>query len=654
MQTLPIKTTPKTVLASAIIWLAVFLSTFSGGLAQDEPDSKKKQKEVKITEEITVIGQAPRETPLASVTRLDSVEVARLRPRDLGQALSLAPGVSLTVGQKNETILQLRGMDARRIVLLLDGIPVYEPYFSSFDLKTFTAGDIDSIQIIKGPASVLYGPNALAGLVNVVTGRPGDRPFLSLNGSYGQAATRSAGFRGGFRWKRLALAGSALYQDSNGFFCPDSSGGRSLRSLSDYRRYNLNAKVYYYPTENSEILVSGSLYRSAYGLPPALEVQKPRYWRFKNWDRNSFSVGGFLGLGPRSLLRFRAYSVQYDNSLEQFQDSQLQILQALSTFDNSALGFFGLAELGLAKDHLLKLSLSYQADRAKTRDDAGLPWQSYDQATLSGAVEGHFKLADPIFLITGLSLDRLHKFRGPAETRANPLAGLRLTPLSGLDLSLSVAKRSRFPSMRSLYSASNGNSDLLSEEGQAFQVDSRFERWAVFQASAFLYKFKDMIDTVRLPDGTRRYVNIGRAYIRGLELGLRKDLDRLSASVNYTTLDHRNQTDDRPLDVIPSHLLQANVSWALLGRLRLTMLGTAASSSSWFDSSRGAVLTVPSYFYLDAVISYGGPWGEIYLKASNILDQSFYTEPGFPWAGRTLELGFRTELSTLFQGQQPD
>ncbi len=636
--------TPKTLLASTVIWLAVWLSTFSSGLAQDEHNKNKEKKEIKITEEITVVGQAPRETPLASVTRIDSVEVARLKPRDLGQALALAPGVSLTIGQKNETILQLRGMDARRIVLLLDGIPVYEPYFSSFDLKTFMAGDIDSIQITKGPASVLYGPNALAGLVNVVTGRPGDRPFLSLNGSYGQADTRSAGFRGGFRWKRLALAGSALYQDSDGFYYPDSSGSRSLRSLSDYRRYNLNAKIYYYPTENSEILVSGGLYRSAYGLPPALEVQKPRYWRFKNWDRNSFSVGGFLGLGPRFLLRFRAYSVQYDNTLEQFQGPQLEALQAVSTFDNSVLGFFGLAELGLAEEHTLKLSLSYQADRAKTRDDTGLPWQSNDQATLSGAVEGHFRLAEPVFLIAGLSLDRLHKFSGPAETRANPLAGLRLTPLPGLDLSLSVARRSRFPSMRALYSTSNGNPDLLSEEGLALQLDSRLERWAIFQASAFLYQFKDMIDTVRLPDGTRRTINIGRAYIRGLELGIRKDLDRLSASINYTFLDHRNQTDDRPLDIIPRHLLQAEVSWVPLESLRLTALGTAASSSSWYDSNRQAVLAVPAYFYFDVVLSYGGEWGEIYLKAGNIFDQSFFSEPGFPWPGRFLELGFKIDV----------
>jgi outer membrane receptor protein involved in Fe transport len=642
--TLSISTPSKNISAAAVVWLAIYFLTLSGLAAQDEPSKKKEKKEIKIAEEITVIGQAPRETPLASVTRLNSEDMERLKPRDLGQALALAPGLSLTVGQKNETILLIRGMDARRIVLLLDGIPVYEPYFSSFDLKTFLAGDIDSIQITKGPASVLYGPNVLAGLVNVVTGRPGDRPSFSLNGSYGQADNRSAGFRGGFRWRRLALSGSALYQDSEGFYYPDSSGSRSLRSLSDYRRYNLSAKIYYYPTENSEILVSGSLYSSAYSLPPALEVQKPRYWRFKNWDRSSISAGGFLGLGPRFLLRFRAYLVHYDNTLEQFQDSQLQTLQAVSTFDNSVMGFFGLAELGLAGDHTLKLSLSYQADQAKTRDDTGLPWQSFDQATLSGAAEGHLRLARSLSFITGLSLDRLHKHVGPAEIRANPLAGLRLTPLQGLDLSLSVARKSRFPSMRSLYSASNGNPDLLSEEGLAYQLDGRFERWAVFELSAFLYEFKDMIDSLLLPDGTRRYINIGRAYIRGLEVGMRKDTGRLSASFNYTFLAHRNLTDERPLDIIPRHLFQANASWAPLGRLRLTVLGTAASSSSWYDSSRQASLNIPSYFYLDAVLSLGGDWGEVYLKAVNVFNRSFFTEPGFPWPGRTLEMGFRMAI----------
>jgi iron complex outermembrane receptor protein len=86
------------------------------------------------------------------------------------------------------------------------------------------------------------------------------------------------------------------------------------------------------------------------------------------------------------------------------------------------------------------------------------------------------------------------------------------------------------------------------------------------------------------------------------------------------------------------------VSWAPLPRVRLTAQGTGASSSSWYDSSSRSLLKVPSYYYLDAVLAYGAAGGEVYLKAGNIFNRSFYTEPGFPWAGRYLEMGFRVDL----------
>ena len=81
----------------------------------------------------------------------------------------------VTFGDKDTYTLKLRGVGANRIALLVDGVPVYEPYFGTFDLKTVSAGGIDTIQVTKGPSSVLYGPNTLGGLVNVITKRPAAR-----------------------------------------------------------------------------------------------------------------------------------------------------------------------------------------------------------------------------------------------------------------------------------------------------------------------------------------------------------------------------------------------------------------------------------------------------------------------------------------------
>ena len=287
-----------------------------------------------------------------------------------------------------------------------------------------------------------------------------------------------------------------------------------------------------------------------------------------------------------------------------------------------------------------------QSDRAKTRDETGLPWEEFRQTSTSAGAEHHFRASERLTLIAGLSLDLLDKHIGPTTFKANPLAGVQLRPLAGLEFNLSFAKKSRFPSMRSLYSSSSGNPDLLSEDGYALQLGGRLERWVSLEFTVFNYEFRDMIDSIRQPDGTRLYVNVGKAYIRGMEIGLRKSIKGLSADLNYTFLDHRNQTDDRPLDTLPGHTLRAHVVLEPLKGLHLTFSGTAAGASTWYDSSRRQVLDVPKHACFDAVLSYETRRAEIFLKAANILDAAFYTDPGFPWPGRTLELGFRVHVFT--------
>ena len=69
----------------------------------------------------------------------------------------------------------------------------------------------------KGPSSVLYGPNTLGGLVNVITRRPTVEPRLTLTGSYGDRDTKSLGADASYSLKKFSLAADALYQGSDGF-----------------------------------------------------------------------------------------------------------------------------------------------------------------------------------------------------------------------------------------------------------------------------------------------------------------------------------------------------------------------------------------------------------------------------------------------------
>ena len=615
--------------------------------SQEEQAQKEKEKSdepARITEEILVVAKAPKDLSISTVTRLDSTTFEKNRPVDLAEGIRLAPGVYVTKGSKDEYHLKLRGMDSRRIVLLVDGIPVYEPYFSSFDLKTVAAGGIDSLQITKGPSSVLYGPNTLGGIVNVITRRPSAGSELSLNASYGENNTRSLILDTNHQWNRLGFAGTIQYQDSDGFEYPDEELGNTVRANSDYERMNLNLKLYYTPSERTEILFNTGLYFSTYGIPPELGTDRPRYWRFKNWDRYSFNAGGYTALGDNSTLHFRTFIVQYDNILLGYRDPSFTQLDFESTFDNSVYGIYGLLDFRLTSTHTLKTSLSLQKDVARTQDDVDEPWIKYDQGTFSLGIEDHFSLNQQWKLIGGLSFDHLDKFEGENKSKVNPLIGIRFSPTDPLSLHLSFSIKSKFPSMRSMYSSTSGNPDLLSETGNIWELGFTYSKDFYLTGSVFFTRFKDMIDSVRLPDGTRRYYNIGEAYINGLELQFQKALSWMNATINFTYLDHKNVTDDRPLDALANHNLNFDLVLFLAKNFRVSLLGLIASSSSWYDFGSGELLDIPSFASLDLVASYR--WGvlEPYIKATNVFDQYFYTEPGYPWRGRFFEFGIRIDV----------
>ena len=606
--------------------------------AQNEKAKEKqeREKQARITEEINVIGKMPKDIPLATVTTVTASEIRQIKPRDLSDVLKFVPGALVTFGDKDTFTLKLRGLDAKRIALLVDGIPVYEPYFSTFDLKTISAGGIETVQVTKGPSSVLYGPNTLGGIVNVITRRPGPDPYLSLTGSYGDTSTKSFGVDTSFRLDRFAFAADALYQDSNGFYYPSSEGVRTLRTNSDYSRLNLNGKAYYSPSDGTEIMVEAGTYQSDYGMPAALFTQRARYWRFPKWDRTILNAGGFTSLGGDAFLRFRTFWVSYVNTLDWYTDPAMTTLQSESTYDNSVYGGFALAEVPTGRTNTLKASFLFQRDVARIQDDVGLPWDEFSQGTVSGGVEDELRLTEKWAVIGGLSLDVIHKFEGGRNnTSLNPLVGVKFTPGPDLDFHASFARKSKFPSMRSLYSLSSGNPDLLAESGTSLELSAAYARGVFLTGTVFFNNFRNFIDTVQLPDGTRQYFNVGKARISGFELQAQKSVAWLSATVNYTFLEPKNVTDDRPLDAQPKHNLNFEASFFPFQSLRLGLYGLLGSTSWWYNFSSSELLTIPSYFNLDAVASWHvAPGYEAFVKVGNVFNHYFYTEPGFPWRGR--------------------
>lgn len=84
---------------------------------------------------------------------------------NVGEALSDLPGVTpVTLGQRGETQVNIRGFDSRQITLNIDGIPIYVPYDGNVDLSRLLVPGISEIVVTKGLGSLMYGPNNMGGL----------------------------------------------------------------------------------------------------------------------------------------------------------------------------------------------------------------------------------------------------------------------------------------------------------------------------------------------------------------------------------------------------------------------------------------------------------------------------------------------------------
>jgi iron complex outermembrane receptor protein len=606
---------------------------------ESKKEEIKKETGARLSEEIVVIGSTPREAPLASVTRLDSRQIQTQRTTELAEILRQAPGVTVSLNGKNEFSLRLRGLESQRLTLLIDGVPLYEPFFASFDLKSLPASGLEAIQITSGATSALYGPNVLGGVVNLITRRPAAETFFRLQTSLGEAKTSAFSLEGAKLLGKIGASASVNYQHSDGFYYPDGNE-RKKRALSDYDRLNLNLKIIAYPGSSHELFLSAGLYRSAFGLPPALFSVRPRYWRFRNSDRDFFSLGGLHSPFPRFNFLWRLFLVKYNNSLEQYRDSSLTSLQALSTYRNDLAGLFSLGDYFPTEKFRLRASLSWRQETARIQDNLSLPFQNYRHKTGSLGLESQVSLKSGWKLVTGMSLDRLRKADSSILIRLNPLAGTIFSPADYFSFRFSLSLKSRFPTLHSLYASQVGNPELTSETGRAMEAGLIWNRWLNFTLTIFDNHFHNLIEAMRLADGTRRFRNVHEARIRGLELQIKKSFQRFSLTLCGQFLDHNNETEGRPLDTLPSRQISLQATFEPAPALEISISALAASRSFWYDFSSRQLLTLPAYENVDLVLVYKRHHFELFLRATNLLNKFFYTEPGFPWRARYFEAGF--------------
>lgn len=169
----------------------------------------------------TRLKQAPAAVP-GSVTVLDGALIRASGARDIAELLRLVPGMMVGYRNGNQPTLNYHGSsasEARRLQVMVDGRSVYHPGLATVDWSDIPVAleDIERIEVFRGPNTVSYGANALMGVVNIFTRRPGDSHGTRLKVTRGQRGIADYYASQGSNWDTGAMRLSISGQQDDGF-----------------------------------------------------------------------------------------------------------------------------------------------------------------------------------------------------------------------------------------------------------------------------------------------------------------------------------------------------------------------------------------------------------------------------------------------------
>ncbi|HWC76550.1 MAG TPA: TonB-dependent receptor [Blastocatellia bacterium] len=221
-----------------------------------------------VGEQVTITASGGEETSfnsIQSVTTLTAVELAERNPVSFGEALDHEPGIAKRSFGPATSRPVIRGFDGDRVLVLQDGNLVGALGFQSGDhAEPINVLTLEKLEVVKGPATLLYGSNAIGGVVNAITGHesahPGVRGFITTVGSTNNyQGGGSAGIEYGIgRWLFWGNGGGLRAGDY------DTPIGRVTNSFS--REGNGSGGFGYYP-ETGFFSVNYEYDKRRYGIP---------------------------------------------------------------------------------------------------------------------------------------------------------------------------------------------------------------------------------------------------------------------------------------------------------------------------------------------------------------------------------------------------
>ncbi|KPP93134.1 MAG: TonB-dependent cobalamin receptor BtuB [Rhodobacteraceae bacterium HLUCCA08] len=176
-----------------------------------------------------------------AVTIVTSDDIARSGATTVQDAIAALPGVSVSRTDPYNTQVRIRGGEGNHTLVLIDGVEAMSGENGEYFFSGLSAADIERIEILRGPQSVIYGSNAMSGVISITTARPvADGSAYRVGYLLGSDGSWGANFTGATRSARGELSYALIARHDGGF---DISGDGGAADESDRLTLNLTGRT---------------------------------------------------------------------------------------------------------------------------------------------------------------------------------------------------------------------------------------------------------------------------------------------------------------------------------------------------------------------------------------------------------------------------
>jgi iron complex outermembrane receptor protein len=684
-----------------VVFLSLIFVLMSDKIYAEDLTSKGTEPEFEVFDlgEIFVTAEKPPAVQEVSVTTvITSEDINATNSRTVAEALSYVPGVKVSAGRKNEPNVQIRGLDQSLALILIDGVPYYETNFGKLDLNQIPVDDVAKIEVIKGDASVLYGPNALAGVINIITKKPSEKPSAQGIFEIGENGTYKASVSHGMKVGIFNYWLNYSHQESNGWRMSDDfepklgtivrkpgpttqvileDGG--FRNNSDFRTDSVWAKVGIEPNSDAEYYLNFHYITKEKGVPPStisetVFPQMPAFStlaRVTKYDDWGIDLSGQQKVLDQLTLKAKLFYHNHVDDYTSFSDQTYSDIISVSRFKDYLAGGTLSADFQPVDWNIVRVGFNYRGDSHRERDDAYLPFAEDFSYTGSVSLENEFNRVKNLSIIAGASYDWFNvtkatmnvtdKNTGDLLSQENldkPDTMDEFDPMIGATYRLddstrifgSIARKVRFPTLQQLYSSKGGNIDLTAERSINYTlgVSRSFGKYASGEIALFYYDISDFI-TRDAPHILGVYQNFAKISMLGFELnGQVNPVENLFLTAGYMYNDARDRSDGRFTDnvlFVPRHKVDIGINYTIPYIITVVDL-TALYVSDSFEqlptpqNPNQLAIKTGDQFIVNARISktflkkY-----EAYVAINNIFDSDYESELGYPGLGRNFYVG---------------